>query len=247
MKRRDFFASATAATLCGTLPAAAASQSAKTPGTAKSSTAAVLPEKLAGMTLPQLRQDYHDRLFKRYLPFWDKGGYDRENGGVMCELNDDGSVAVDMKYIWYQGRAVWVYSYLYNNFGKDPRWLAMAKNIRDFMVRHMHVGGGRWNQEVRRDGTLISGVGKNIYGALFAAVGLVQYAQATGREEDLDLAELSINASMKTYDSPDYQAGSDASAADIKVDVADIRGLRPHGHSMCIVCTLTQLLSLGRV
>lgn len=80
----------------------------------------ILPEKIVDMTLPQLRHDYHERLFQGYLPFWEKGGFDRENGGVMCELNDDGSVAVDMKYIWYQGRAVWVYSYLYNNFGRDP-------------------------------------------------------------------------------------------------------------------------------
>ncbi len=173
MKRRDFIATAAAATVCGALPATAA-PSAEVNTAAQSTTAAGLPEKIAGMTLPELRQDDHDLLYKRYLPFWDKGGYDREHGGVMCELKDDGSVAVDMKYIWYQGRAVWIYSYLYNNFGKDPRWLAMAANIRDFMVEHMHVGGGHWNQEVRRDGTLISGVGKNIYGALFAAVGLVQ-------------------------------------------------------------------------
>ena len=242
MKRRDFITTAAAASVCGALPASVV-QSAKANTPSQSPTAVVLPQRITGMTLAELRQDDRDLLYKRYLPFWDKGGYDRERGGVMCELKDDGSVAVDMKYIWYQGRAVWVYSYLYNNFGKDPRWLAMAGKIRDFMVEHMHVGGGRWNQEVRRDGTLISGVGKNIYGALFAAVGLVQYAQASGREEDLDLAELSVKASMKAYDSPDYMAGCDASAADIKVDVDDIRGLRQHGHSMVTVWTLTQLLA----
>ncbi len=48
---------------------------------------------------------------------------------------------------------------------------------------------------------------------------------------------------MKAYDSPDYMAGCDASAADIKVDVDDIRGLRQHGHSMVTVWTLTQLLA----
>ena len=37
----------------------------------------------------------------------------------MCELNDDGSVANDEKYIWYQGRAIWVYSFLHNHFGKN--------------------------------------------------------------------------------------------------------------------------------
>ncbi len=243
MKRRDFITTAAATTVCGTLPATAAAQSTKADSTAQDSTPAVLHEKISGMTLCELRQDYQQRLYKRYLPFWDKGGYDREHSGVMCEFNDDGSVAVDMKYIWYQGRAIWVYSYLYNNFGEDPRWLAMAANIRNFMIEHMHIGGGRWNQEVRRDGTLISGAGKNIYGALFAAVGLVQYARASGREEDLDLAELSIQASIDAYDSPDYMAGCGVGDASIKVDVDDLRGLRQHGHSMVIVWTLTQLLA----
>ena len=249
MKRRDFFAVAASATIGGQLSTAAAAQPADA-GAVESgkdkplSGKGVLPNKIAGMTLARLRQDYHNRLYKQYLPFWEKGGLDQKHGGVICELNDDGSVAKDLKYIWYQGRAVWVYSYLYNNFGQDPKWLDAATKIRDFMVKHMHLGGGRWNQEVRRDGTVITGSGKNIYGALFAACGLTQYYQATGREENLDLAELSIQASVRAYDNPNYMAGCDASQADVNVAVDDLRGLRQHGHSMVIVWTLTQLLAM---
>ena len=55
----------------------------------------VLPDKLGGMSLEQLREDYRERLFNHYLPFWDKGGYDKQYGGFMCELKDDGTVESD--------------------------------------------------------------------------------------------------------------------------------------------------------
>ena len=81
----------------------------------QSKTTTKLHTKIAGMTLHQLRNDYRKRIFKEYLPFWDKGGFDKKYGGFMCELYDDGSVENDEKFIWYQGRGIWVYSYLYNN------------------------------------------------------------------------------------------------------------------------------------
>ncbi len=192
------------------------------------------------MTLEQLRQDYRKRLFEQFLPFWEKGGLDEEHGGIMCELSDDGSVAVDLKYIWYQGRAVWVYAYLYNRFGKDPKWLKTATTIRDFMVKSMYIGRGRWNEEVRRDGSVIKGEGKDIYGALFAAAGLVQYYAATGREEDLQLALESIRAAVRRYDDPEYQKGGENHTL-IEIDP---QGLRQNGHSMMFVWTLAQLLEI---
>ena len=102
----------------------------------KASVFEVLPFKIAGMAMEDLKDDYHDRLFNQYLPFWEKGGYDKELGGFMCELNDDGSVCSDVKYILYQGRGIWVYSFLYNNFGKDPSYLGIARKSRDFMVMY---------------------------------------------------------------------------------------------------------------
>jgi mannose/cellobiose epimerase-like protein (N-acyl-D-glucosamine 2-epimerase family) len=138
------------------------------------------------MTLAQLRDDYHDRLFNQYLPFWEKGGIDRQRGGFLCELNDDGSVASGEKYIWYQGCGIWVYSFLYNEFGRDRRWLEIARQARDFMVKHLHAGGGKWNEKVGRDGTVLEGLGANVYGGLFAALGLAEYHRAAGRHAEGD-------------------------------------------------------------
>ena len=63
------------------------------------------------------------QLFDEYLPFWERGGIDETHGGFMCYLYDDGSVENDRKDIWYQGRGIWVYSYLYNELDKQAKWL----------------------------------------------------------------------------------------------------------------------------
>ena len=102
----------------------------------------LLPDKIAGMTLEELRDDYRNRIFNQYLPFWEKGGYDSDLGGFMCELDDDGRVVIDEKYIWYQARGIWVYSFLYNNFGREGKFLDIAGKSRDFMVKNMYLGNG---------------------------------------------------------------------------------------------------------
>ncbi len=104
-------------------------------------------------------------------------------------MNDDGSLSSDEKFIWYQGRGIWVYSFLYNEFGKDRRWLEIARRGRDFMVKHMYAGGGKWYEKVRSDGKLLEGLGENVYGWLFAAAGLAEYYRAVEQREDLDLAQ----------------------------------------------------------
>ena len=166
-----------------------------------------IPERIAGMTLLELRDDYKDRIFKQYLPFWEKGGYDSESGGFMCELNDDGSVANDEKYIWYQGRGIWVYSYLYNNFGGNKEFLEIATKSRDFLLKYMYLGDGKWRNSVNRQGNPVvttagQGSDKDIYGALFAAAGLIELYKATGNKDDLDIAIKSIWSSVKAYENP---------------------------------------------
>ena len=73
---------------------------------------------IAGLTLKQHREELWGRLFDEYLPFWDHGGYDEKYGGFICNLDENGVPVDDQKFIWYQGRGIWVYSFLYNNIKK---------------------------------------------------------------------------------------------------------------------------------
>jgi mannose/cellobiose epimerase-like protein (N-acyl-D-glucosamine 2-epimerase family) len=199
-----------------------------------------LPQTIAGMTVEQLREDYRHRLFDRYLPFWDQGGYDEQLGGFMCTLNDDGTVADDEKFIWYQGRGLWVYSYLYNNLGQDPHHLEIAQKTRDFMVKYMKADEGAWVEYVHRDGRIKQGVGDDVYGWLFAANGLAEFYKAAGNDRDLEMACESIWAAMRAYDDPNYAGVSLEESPSERVPM---RGLRAQGHSMVMVRMLTQLLS----
>lgn len=202
-----------------------------------------IPDKIAGMTLEELRDDYRDRIFNRYLPFWEKGGYDSELGGFMCELYDDGRVQNDEKYIWYQSRGIWVYSFLYNNFGKERQYLEKAQKTRDFIVQNMYLGDGQWRESVNRFGKPVEskvaqGTSKDVYGALFSAAGLIELYKAVGRKEDLEIAETSLWSSVKAYESEGYEG--------ITVPGIDKKGLRTLGHSFMIVWILSTLLSFRK-
>lgn len=202
-----------------------------------------IPEKIAGMTLTELRNDYRNRIFEQYLPYWDKGGTDTKYGGFMCELYDDGSVENDEKYIWYQGRGIWVYSFLYNNFGGDKMFLKIANKSRDFLIKNMYLGDGKWRLSVNRQGksvesTVGQGSNKDIYGALFSAAGLIELYKATHIEEDLEIAKESIWSSVKAYESMEYEG--------VTVAGLNQKGFRTQGHSFVIIWTLTNLLSFHK-
>jgi N-acylglucosamine 2-epimerase len=139
--------------------------------------------RLAGMALPELRKRYHDELFEVLLPFWDRYGVDHEFGGVMHGLDYDGRLAHTNKLLWFQGRAIWVYSFLYNHFGANPRHLEIARITKEFVLRHFPQSDGWWAEAVRRDGRVLQGFQGDIYGMYFVAEGLQEYAWAAKDEE----------------------------------------------------------------
>ena len=87
--------------------------------------AAAAEPQLAGRSLSRLRDDHREELFDRVLPFWERHGVDHEHGGFMCALDYDGTPRHTQKFHWYQGRGIWVYSRLYNEFGKHARHLEL--------------------------------------------------------------------------------------------------------------------------
>jgi N-acylglucosamine 2-epimerase len=240
MKRRQFFGTALAAGVCGAGSTLAGDGSDTAAGAIGDSLP--IPAMLGGLSLEALREDYRRRLFDQYLPFWDQGGYDRQHGGLMCELNDDGSVADDQKYIWYQGRGIWVYAFLYNHFGKKQHWLDVATRTRDFIVKHMCAGHGKWAEKVHRDGTPLEGVSKTVFGWLFVAGGLAQLYRATGDAKDLDLAAESLSAAVRAYGDPAYPDTFSPTYSPVALPE---RGLRSQAHSMVFVWVLSQLLATG--
>ncbi len=171
MRRRAFIGSA-----AGGLLAACQGRSETTPYPGAQA-------RLAGMTLPELRTRYQKELFEVMLPFWDRCGVDHEFGGVMHGLDYDGTRAHTDKLLWFQGRAIWVYSFLYNHFGRNPRHLEIAAKTREFVLKYAPLPDGWWAEMLARDGKILRGFEGDIYGMYFVAEGLQEYAWAAGHEE----------------------------------------------------------------
>jgi N-acylglucosamine 2-epimerase len=254
MKRRSFIGAAAAAGMPGALALSCGKGSPELLRRRQNITGTVetnlLPETIAGMTLKKLHDDYYSLLFSRYLPFWEKGGVDAVNGGFMCLLNGDGTVADDEKYSAFQGHGLWVYSFLYNNFGKNKHFLDIATKARDFIVKNMKAENGAWHDLVYRDGRLKAGspAGKtvppgSILGWLAIAAGLAEFNRATGNDEDYRLGLETIWTSLRIYDSQLYKGVTNNGGY---TDDMDFTGFRAQGHSTTILWLLTTILDFKR-
>ena len=134
------------------------------------------------------RERCRRELFETVLPFWERHGVDRQHGGFLCRLDHDGALIDDTKYHWFQGRGLWLYSFLYNRFGGDPRHLEIARATRDFLLRHGPQADGMWAESWRRDGTVMQPFRGDYYGMYFAAEGLLEYAHAALDQRSFDTA-----------------------------------------------------------
>ena len=80
------------------------------------------------MDFQKLAGEYKSELLDSVLPFWLEHSQDKQYGGYFTCLERDGSVYDTDKFIWLQGREVWLFSMLYNKVEKRPEWLAIASD-----------------------------------------------------------------------------------------------------------------------
>jgi len=189
---------------------------------------------IAGKSLVSLRDHYRHYLFEEYLPFWDRHGIDHELGGFICGLDHDGTRVADGKNMWYQGRGLWTYSYLYRHFGGEDH-LAVARKARDFLLAHGRDQQGNWVTGLDREGRVVSPATQRGYAGLFVAEGLQAYARATGDEEALEIAIASLWRSLSFWDDPERFVAEGYIPHNYP-------GMRILGSHMVLVLTLTQLL-----
>jgi N-acylglucosamine 2-epimerase len=126
-------------------------------------------------------------LLERTVPFWMDHAIDREHGGILSCISDQGRVLSTDKYMWSQLRAIWTFSALYNRIEARAEWLDAARNIFAFASRHGRDQAGRWVFAVDQNGSMLQGA-TSIYADGFAIYGLTEYARATGEQAAIDLA-----------------------------------------------------------
>ena len=165
---------------------------------------AVPDGKIAGYTLAELVKLYRYDLFDDYQPFADKFVVDHELGGFMCNTDRDGRNITGNKKTWYLGRGIWAYSHLYNNFGKDPKYLAIARKAVEFTMAGKPSGNELWPESFSREGKPL-GKDRIFYGDMFIAEGLQEYSLASGEDKWMKEAKDIMYKCIDMYDNkPDY-------------------------------------------
>ena len=193
---------------------------------------------LAGLSPVQLHERLKDELFKRFLPAMEELCIDHEYGGFMCDADIlNRKMLTTNKKTWYQGRGIWVYSFLFNNFDRNPRYLEIAKDAIDFILPLKPADDNFWTDLHSREGTPISGPG-DIYGNLFVAEGLAEYSIASGDPQYLKLAKDIIFHCLERYDRSDYIYNISYAPGN-----PEIKGPRVLGHWMIFLSLSSQILN----
>jgi N-acylglucosamine 2-epimerase len=133
--------------------------------------------------IDELKERYRRNLFESVIPFWERHSLDGEHGGQLHCLTRDGTVFDTRKYVWMQGRAVWMFSKLYNDVEKRPEWLKAARSILDFLLAHAKDEQGRFYFSLTREGAPVFRQRKP-YAGFFVFLALVEYSKtgAAGSE-----------------------------------------------------------------
>jgi len=210
-----------------TLPNIACTRPSKEPGST--------PEReslhLAEMTLEELHRVYQKEL-QEDLGFWDKHGVDMEHGGFMCSMDHDGTLLSTEKNIMFQGRGLWVYSFLYRHFGKNRKHFDIARKVKEFLFKHARQQDSTWADVVSREGTITTPFQGNVYSGLYVAEGLHEYSQASGDKEAHEVAVRTLLKCMDCYEQASYGNRTESYPV----------GSRQQGVEMIVIPLLTQML-----
>ena len=139
------------------------------------------------MNFKELANKYKTELLDSVLPFWLNNSIDKEYGGYFSCLDRDGSVYDTDKFIWLQGREVWLFSMLCNKLGKRQEWLDAAIQGAEFLKKYGHDGNYDFYFSLTREGKpLVEPY--NIFSNTFACMAFAQLAKATGSDEYAKIA-----------------------------------------------------------
>lgn len=146
-------------------------------------------------------QKFKSELLDSCMPFWLNNGVDKEYGGVINCLDRFGKVYSDDKSVWMQGRAGWMFSYIYNNIEKDERYLAFAKSCIDFASKNCIDNDGRMFFTVTRDGQPLR-KRRYWFSETFYIIANAEYFMATGEKSYLETAKKYFDFVYGMYKDP---------------------------------------------
>lgn len=159
---------------------------------------------MVNVNFKQIASRYEKELRENCLPFWLENSQDKEFGGYYSCLNRDGSVYDTDKFIWLQGREVWMFAMLYNNVEKNQEWLDCAIQGAEFLKKYGHDENWDFYFSLNREGRpLVQPY--NIFSNTFACMAFAQLAKATGNEEYAQIARKIFTRILERRSNPKGQ------------------------------------------
>lgn len=239
MNRRKFLGSSLgAAATVAQLPSSIAAQDKRSSRVSRSRQ----PERLANKTLVQLREEYRSDLFIDFLPFMEKYVIDKQLGGFMCNADHFGKQVNQNKSSWFEGRGIWVYSFLYNNLAREKKYLDVARRSLEFIMNIRPAGDELWPKELTREGKPVTSADGEIYGDLFIAEGLAEYSKAINERSYWDTARELVLKCVRLYDREDYRPTIGQTY--LGPNAPRFPGARIQGVWMVLIRVATQMLDM---
>ena len=153
------------------------------------------------MDFKQLAEQYKTELLDKVIPFWLNHSQDTAYGGYFTCLDRKGEVYDTDKFIWLQGREVWMFATLYNKVEKRQEWLDCAIQGAEFLKKYGHDGQLNWYFSLDREGhPLVEPY--NIFSYTFAVIAFGQLSIATGYKEYADIAKRTFDVVLSKVDNP---------------------------------------------
>ena len=153
------------------------------------------------LNLDQYAAQYRTALLNDVVPFWLKNSPDKEHGGYFTCLDRAGNVFDTDKFIWLQGREVWLFSMLFNQVERREEWLNMAKHGADFLEKYGRADDGAWYFSLDQTGKpLIAPY--NIFSDCFATQAFGQLYKATHEDRYAAIAATTFQNILRRQSNP---------------------------------------------
>ncbi|MBL8218238.1 MAG: AGE family epimerase/isomerase [Bryobacterales bacterium] len=189
-----------------------------------------------------VRAKYRKDLFEDYLPFHEKYVVDKQHGGFHCTVTPSGELISPGKTAWYEGRGTWVFSYLYNLFGREQKYLDIAARSVKLVERSRPKGDEFWPKALARDGSPASPPDTEVYSDLFIAEGMAEFSRAAKDTRYWESAKQIVLKCVRRYDSPNYHPSIGQTY--LGPDAASFPGARVLGVWMVLIRATTQMLAM---
>ncbi len=156
-------------------------------------------------SLAEYRDFYRAFLLDDILPYWDRHGLDREYGGFLNCMKDDGTVLSEDKYMWSQGRGLWTFAHVLGRYDDSPGMREFVTKTCRFLAGNAVDGNGDFANRLSRDGRRLDGP-TSIYSDMFTSMGLIEYHRVTGERDMLELARSTAHRIAHRIRQPDFDA-----------------------------------------